>query len=81
MWYCVYHFAGFLFQMLSVFFLLNVCDASRKAEALQAVSAFKRLKFWRETLTPLCLLIGRIIFLTREKNIVCSSDWQELICV
>ena len=74
MWYCAYHFAGLLFQMLSGFFLLNACDATRKAKALQAASAVKRRKFWRETHTLLWLLIGRIIFLTREKNIVCSSD-------
>ena len=74
MWYCAYHFAGLLFQMLSGFFLLNACDATRKAKALQAASAFKRRKFWGETHTLLWLLIRRIIFLTREKNIVCSSD-------
>ena len=68
MWYCAYHFAGLLFQMLSGFFLLNVCDATRKAKALQAASAFKRRKFWRETHTLRWLLIGRFIFLTREKT-------------
>ena len=68
MWHCAYHFARLLFQMLSGFFLLNVCDATRKAKALQAASAFKRRKFWRETHTPLWLFIGRIIFLTREKT-------------
>ena len=61
-----------------------------------AVSSNKRREFWRETHTPLWLLIGRIIFLTREKTsfailigriifspvktIVRSSDWLELIC-
>ena len=55
-----------------------------------AASCNKRPEFWRETYTPLWLLIGRIIFLTREKTsfailigliiflrvktIVCSSD-------
>ena len=33
-----------------------------------AASCNKRLEFWRETHTPLWLLIGRIIFLTREKT-------------
>ena len=42
-------------------FSLNVCEA-----ALQA--AIKGENFWRETHTPLWLLIGRIIFLTREKT-------------
>ena len=32
-----------------------------------AASCNKRREFWRETPTPLWLLIGRIIFLTREK--------------
>ena len=31
-------------------------------------SVSKRREFWRETRTPLWLLIGRIIFLTREKT-------------
>ena len=34
-----------------------------------AASCNKRREFWRETQTPLWLLIGRIIFLTREKTI------------
>ena len=34
----------------------------------------KRREFWRETHTPLRLLIGRINFLTGEKNIVRDSD-------
>ena len=71
-------------------FSLNVYEATLQA-------AIKRREFWRETHTPLWLLIGRIIFLTREKtsfailigriifftceNIVRSSDWLELICV
>ena len=62
-----------------------------------AASCNKRREFWRETQTPLWLLIGRIIFLPREKTsfailigriifarvktIVRSSDWLELICV
>ena len=33
-----------------------------------AASCNKRRAFWRETRTPLWLLIGRIIFLTREKT-------------
>ena len=33
-----------------------------------AASCIKRREFWRETHTPLWLLIGRIIFLTREKT-------------
>ena len=41
----------------------NVCKA-----ALQAVSAYKRREFWRETHTPLWLLIGRIIFFTCENH-------------
>ena len=44
-------------------FSLNVCE-----EALQAASAYKRREFWRETHTPLWPMIGRIIFLTREKT-------------
>ena len=33
-----------------------------------AASCNKRREFWRETHTPLWFLIGRIIFLTREKT-------------
>ena len=33
-----------------------------------AASCNKRWEFWRETQTPLWLLIGRIIFLPREKT-------------
>ena len=33
-----------------------------------AASCNKRREFWRETHTPLWLLMGRIIFLTREKT-------------
>ena len=40
-------------------FSLNVCGAA---------SCNKRREFWRETHTPLWFLIGRIIFLTREKT-------------
>ena len=62
----------------------------------QSSSDKKKAQFWRETHTPLWLLIGRIIFLTREetsfailigrifsrvKTIVRSSDWLELICI
>ena len=46
-------------------FSLNVCKA--------ALSCNKRRHFWRETHTPLWLLIGRIIFLTREKT---SFVWK-----
>ena len=38
-----------------------------------AASCNKRREFWRETHTPLWLLIGRIIFLTRENH--CSLLW------
>ena len=34
----------------------------------RAASCNKRREFWRETHTPLWLLIGRITFLTREKT-------------
>ena len=34
----------------------------------RSASCKKRREFWRETHTPLWLLIGRIIFLTREKT-------------
>ena len=48
-----------------------------------AASCNKRREFWHETHTPLWLqvLIERIIFLTRVKTIVRSSDWLQLICV
>ena len=49
-------------------FSLNICKAAPKERALQATSAYKRQEFWRETHTPLWPLIGRIIFLTREKS-------------
>ena len=42
-------------------FSLHVCEAA---------SAYKWQEFWHLTHTPLWLLIGRIIFLTSEKNIV-----------
>ena len=45
-------------------FSLNVWEATRKARALQVASAYRRQEFWRETHTPLWLLIGRTIFLT-----------------
>ena len=41
----------------------------------RSASYKKRLEFWRETNTPLWLLIGRIIFLTCEKSLVRDSDW------
>ena len=40
------------------FSYLNVCEAALQEKA----------GIWRETLTPLWLLIGRIIFLTHEKT-------------
>ena len=63
----------------------------------RSASCKKRREFWRDTHTPLWLLIGRIIFLTFEKTsfailigriiffhvktIVYSSDWLELVYV
>ena len=47
---------------LSKTFLVDKCVRSG------AASCNKRREFWRETRTPLWLLIGRIIFLTREKT-------------
>ena len=47
---------------LSKTFLVDKCVRSG------AASCNKRREFWRETHTPLWLLIGRIIFLTREKT-------------
>ena len=55
--------------LLCGLFSLNVCEATRKARALQ-VASYKRLQrreFWAETHTPLWLLIRRIIFVTRKK--------------
>ena len=63
-------------------------------EALQAASAYKRREFWRETHTPLWLMIGRIIHVkitssrflldvssfSRVETIALSSDWLEIIC-
>ena len=43
-------------------FSFKVCEAALQG-ALQAASANKRREFWRETHTPLWLLIGRIGFL------------------
>lgn len=40
----------------------------------------KRREWWCETSTPLSLLIGRIIFLTHEKNIFRNSDWTYIFC-
>jgi len=42
-------------------FLVECLRSTRKARALQAGCAYKRREFWRETHTPLWLLIGRII--------------------
>ena len=85
----VFHFSSEK-KSLSKTFLVE-CVRSR------AASCNKRREFWRETHTPLWLLIECIIFLTREKTsftiligriifssvktIVRSSDWLELICV
>ena len=49
--------------------------SAKKLVKLQASSAYKRREFRRETHTPLWLLIGRIIFLTREKDTARYSDW------
>ena len=49
-------------------FLVECLRSTRKTRALQAASAFERPEFWRETHTLLWPLIGRIIFLTREKT-------------
>ena len=51
-----------------------------------AASCNKRWEFWRKTRTPLWLLIGRIIFLTREKTsfailigrIIFFDEWKPL---
>ena len=57
----------------NVFHFFNAKNSSRKTFLVECVrsraaSCKKRLEFWRETHTPLWLLIGRIIFLTREKT-------------
>ena len=44
------------------------CLRSGAVRALQAASAYKRREYWRETHTPLWLLIGRIIFPILEKS-------------
>ena len=51
-------------------FSLNVCEATRKARALQVASynRLQRREFWAETHTPLWLLIRRIIFVTHKKH-------------
>ena len=82
-------------EMFSTFITEKLFENTCKA-TLQAASAYKRREFWRETHTPPWLMIGRIIFLTREKTsswflldvssfsrveiIVLSSDWLEIIC-
>ena len=55
----VFHFSGEK-NSLSKAFLVECVRSG-------AASCNKRRQFWRETRTPLWLLIGRIIFLTREK--------------
>ena len=51
-------------------FSLNVCEATRKARALQVASynRLQRREFWAETHTPLWLLIRRIIFVTHKRT-------------
>ena len=56
--------------LLCGLFSLNVCEATRKARALQ-VASYKRLQrreFWDETHTSLWLLIRRIIFVALKKT-------------
>ena len=47
---------------------LNVWKAALQG-VVQAASAYKRREFWRETHRLLWLLIGRIIFFTREETL------------
>lgn len=49
-------------------FLLNICQATRKAGVLRAESC-KLRNIWCKTHTPLWFLIGWIIFLTHEKTL------------
>ena len=60
-------------------FLVKCLRSNSQSEG--AASAYKRQEFWRETRTPLWLLIGLFFFFSRVKDIVRSSDWLELICV
>ena len=61
--------------LLNCLFSWNICEATRKARALQAARAYRKQEFWRETHIPLWLLIGLIIFLTIEKKIFRDYDW------
>ena len=70
----VFHFSTKK-TLLNCLFSWNICEATRKARALQAARAYRRQEFWRETHIPLWLLIGRIIFLTIEKKIFRDYDW------
>ena len=88
-----------IFEMFFTFLARKTLSKIFLVECVRsgAASRNKRREFWCETQTPLWLLIGRIIFLTREKTsfailigriifsrvktIVRSSDWLELICV
>ena len=64
----VFHFSTRETLLYGLSSLNVVSEATRKARALQAASAYKKRGFWRKTHTPLWLLIERIIFLTREKH-------------
>ena len=62
-----------LFYSISEMFFTFLAKNTKKTflvECVQssAASCNKRWEFWHETHTPLWLLIGRIIFLTREKT-------------
>ena len=61
-----------LFHSISEMFFafLNSLSKTFLVECVRsgAASCNKRREFWRETRTPLWLLIGHIIFLTREKK-------------
>ena len=75
----VFHFSA-IKTLLYGSFSLNVCEATRKARAIQAASAYKRREFWRRTHTPLWLFshtckkhlsrfrLGVSFFFTSEKH-------------
>ena len=46
--------------------VVDVSEIERESEG--AASAYKRRDFWRETYTPLWLLIGRIITIVRDSD-------------
>ena len=59
-------------------FSLNVCEATRKARALQVASynRLQRREFWAETHTPLCMAFDQTYhFCHTWKNIVHGADW------